>query len=144
MSFNVTSAHVCISIFILFTPLRWGVPSWLGCGYCWPRGCFHPTGLGLLANRRVVLGTWPLLPTNVVNFEKRYWGERSVKENICIRQIPKNPVKRTKANRGELLMAWLAPTNGLSPSTQKLWILHIRINADHALTELIHVLLNYN
>ena len=28
----------------------------LGCGYCWPQGWFHPAGVGLLTNCRVVFG----------------------------------------------------------------------------------------
>ena len=45
----------CLILFCL--SLRWGGGSWLGCGYCWPQGWFHPAGVWLLANRTVVLGT---------------------------------------------------------------------------------------
>ena len=58
----------CLCCVILFYfSLCWGVGSWLGCGYCSPQGWFHPAGVGLLTNRRVVLGNRPPLATNVVN-----------------------------------------------------------------------------
>ena len=53
---------------LFYSSLRWGGGSWLCCGYYYPRGWFHRAGVGLLANCRVVLGTWPPLAMNVVNF----------------------------------------------------------------------------
>ena len=35
-----------LSYFILFNPFVGAGGSLLSCGYCWPRGWFHPTGLG--------------------------------------------------------------------------------------------------
>jgi len=44
----------------------------LGCGYCWPQGWFHPSGVGMLAKCRVVLGTRPPLAMfNVVITAKK-------------------------------------------------------------------------
>ena len=34
----------CLILFCLF--LHWSRGSWLGCGYCWAQGWFHPAGLG--------------------------------------------------------------------------------------------------
>ena len=36
----------CLILFCLSLP--WGGGSWLGCGYSWPRGWFHPAGVGQL------------------------------------------------------------------------------------------------
>ena len=63
MFFSVTSAHVLCCLYFIWLSLHWGGGLWLGCGYCWPQECFNPAGVGLLANRRVVLG--PPLVTNV-------------------------------------------------------------------------------
>ena len=35
----------CCRIVICFFSLCWGRGSWLGCGYCWPWGWFHPAGV---------------------------------------------------------------------------------------------------
>ena len=70
MSFSVTGAHVLCCLNFICLSLCWGGGSWLGCGYCWPWGWFHLAGVELLANHRFVLGTWPPLTMNVVNFHK--------------------------------------------------------------------------
>ena len=70
MSFSVNGAHISVVFFKFVFPFARGRALWLDCGYCWPGGWFHPTGAGLLANRTIVLGTWPPLATNVVNSNK--------------------------------------------------------------------------
>ena len=68
MSFGVTGAHVCVVLFQFVHPIVGvGARGWVNCGYCWPQEWLHPAGVGLLANRSVVLATWPPLATNVVN-----------------------------------------------------------------------------
>lgn len=47
---------LCCLIFFCLS-LHWGGGLWLGSGYCWPWGWFHPAGSESLAYRRVVLST---------------------------------------------------------------------------------------
>ena len=72
MSFSVTGVHVCVVLFLFWLSHRWGRGTWLGGGYSWPQGWFHPAGVGLLAKARVVLGTWPPLVTNVVKLLRKW------------------------------------------------------------------------
>ena len=63
----------CLCCLILFClSVCWSGGLWLGRGYCWPCEWFHPTGVGLLASCRIVLGTWPPLAMNVANFLFHY------------------------------------------------------------------------
>ena len=70
MFFSVTSADILCCLYFIWLSRHWSGGLWLGCGYCWTWEWFHPAGVALLANRRVVLGTPLVTNVNFTSNEK--------------------------------------------------------------------------